>query len=57
MCIRDSLKTIAPWQTLRGLGHHYLRDPRLRVFLHRYATYTGSDPRRTPAALAVVPYV
>ena len=25
--------------------------------LDRYATYTGSDPRRAPAALATVPYV
>ena len=48
---------IAPGQTLRGLGRRYLRDPRLRLFLDRYATYTGSDPRRAPAALAVVPYV
>lgn len=51
------LATIAPWQSLRGLGRHYLRDPRLRMFLDRYATYAGSDPRRAPAALAVVPYV
>ena len=48
---------IAPWKTLRTLGNHYLRDPRLRMFLDRYATYTGSDPRKAPAALAVVPYV
>ena len=27
-------------------------DPRLRMLLDRYATYTGSDPRRAPAALA-----
>jgi phytoene desaturase len=26
------------------------------MFLDRYATYTGSDPRQAPAALAVVPY-
>ncbi len=51
------LRTVAPWRTLRGLGREYLRDPRLRMFLDRYATYTGSDPRRAPAALAVVPYV
>ncbi len=49
--------TVAPWQSLRGLGEQYLRDPRLRMFLDRYATYTGSDPRRAPAALSVVPYV
>jgi phytoene desaturase len=53
----EDLRTIAPWLSLRGLGRRYLRDPRLRMFLDRYATYTGSDPRRAPAALAVVPYV
>lgn len=47
---------IAPGRTLRGLGACYLRDPRLRLMLDRYATYTGSDPRRAPAALAAVPY-
>lgn len=53
----SDLRTVAPWRTLRGLGRTYLRDPRLRMFLDRYATYTGSDPRRAPAALAVIPYV
>jgi phytoene desaturase len=53
--IRD-LRTIAPWRTLRGLGRTYLTDPRLRQVLERYATYTGSDPRHAPAALAAVPY-
>jgi phytoene desaturase len=48
--------TVAPWQTLRGIGRRYLRDPRQRMLLDRYATYSGSDPRRAPAALAVVPY-
>ncbi|MEX0658176.1 MAG: phytoene desaturase family protein [Egibacteraceae bacterium] len=51
------LAAVAPHRTLRGLGRRYLRDPRLRMLLDRYATYTGSDPRRAPAALAVVPYV
>ncbi len=54
--LRD-LATIAPWRSLRSLGERYLRDPRLRVLLERYATYTGSDPRRAPAVLATVPYV
>jgi phytoene desaturase len=53
----DDLRTVAPWLSLRSLGARYLRDPRLRMLLDRYATYTGSDPRRAPAALAVVPYV
>ncbi|MBM2615233.1 phytoene desaturase [Actinoplanes sp. LDG1-06] len=50
------LAAIAPGRTLRSLGRHYLRDPRLRMMLDRYATYTGADPRRAPAALAAVPY-
>jgi phytoene desaturase len=54
--IRD-LRTIAPWQSLRDLGTRYLRHPDQRTFLDRYATYTGSDPRRAPAALATIPYV
>ena len=54
--MRD-LRTIAPWRSLDAMGRRYLRDPRLRQFLWRYATYTGSDPRKSPAALAVVPYV
>ncbi len=49
--------TVAPWQTLRGLGSRHLTDPRLRMLLDRYATYSGSDPRRAPAVLATVPYV
>jgi phytoene desaturase len=51
------LPAVAPWRTLRGLGRAYLTDPRLRMLLDRYATYAGSDPRRAPAALAVIPYV
>jgi phytoene desaturase len=51
------LRTIAPWLSLRQLGSEYLQHPHLRTLLDRYATYTGSDPRRAPAALATVPYV
>ena len=47
---------IAPWRSLRALGRQYLRDPRLRMMLDRYATYAGADPRRAPAALAAIPY-
>jgi phytoene desaturase len=53
----DDLRAIAPWRSLRGLGRQYLRHPHQRRVLDRYATYTGSDPRRAPAALATVPYV
>lgn len=51
------VRTIAPWTTLRGLGKSMLSDPRAITLLDRYATYTGSDPRKAPAVLATVPYV
>jgi phytoene desaturase len=51
------IAAIAPGRSLRSLGRRHLRDPRLRTYLDRYATYTGSDPRRAPAALAAVPFV
>jgi phytoene desaturase len=54
--LRD-LRLVAPWRTLRGLGEAFLPDPRLRTWLDRYATYSGSDPRRTPSVLSVTPYV
>ncbi len=50
------LRTLAPGRSLAGLAAHYLDDPRLRMLVHRYATYSGSDPRRAPAALAAVPH-
>lgn len=53
----DALRTIAPWRSLRGLGRQYLRDPHQQLVWDRYATYTGSDPRLAPAALAAVAYV
>ena len=53
----SDVRTVAPWLSLRGLGRRYLKHPQQRMFLDRYATYTGSDPRAAPAALASVPYV
>jgi phytoene desaturase len=52
-----NVRTVAPWLSLRQLGRRYLRHPHQRTWLDRYATYTGSDPRAAPAALATVPYV
>ncbi len=50
------LVAVAPHRSLRSLGREYLSDPRLRMLLDRYATYSGSDPRRAPAALVTVPW-
>ena len=52
-----AIRTVAPWQTLRGLARAHFTDPRLVTLTDRYATYTGSDPRKAPAALAVIPFV
>nr|WP_269203917.1 phytoene desaturase family protein [Motilibacter peucedani] len=52
-----ALRTVAPWRSLRTVGTRRLHDPRLRMVLDRYATYTGSDPRRAPAALCVIPFM
>ena len=51
------LRVVAPWSTLAGLGRRMLPDPRLRTWLNRYATYSGSDPRRTPSVLSVTAFV
>jgi phytoene desaturase len=51
------LQKIAPHRTLRSLGQQYLHSPHQQQFLERYATYTGSDPRRAPAVLATIPWL
>ncbi len=51
------VQTIALFTTLRSLGENTFSDKRLVTLLDRYATYTGSDPRKAPAVLATVPYV
>lgn len=51
------VRTIAPWSSLRNLGTSTLSDPRAVTILDRYATYSGSDPRKAPAVLATIPYV
>ncbi|MDL5154801.1 phytoene desaturase family protein [Actinomycetospora termitidis] len=53
----SGLRAVAPWRTVRGLGRRLLPDPRQRTWLERYATYSGSDPRRTPAVLSVTSFV
>jgi phytoene desaturase len=51
------LGVIAPGRSLRWLARRMLHDPRLQTLLERYATYSGSDPRQAPAALATVSFV
>jgi phytoene desaturase len=42
--------------TLARYAAGAFRDPRLRQLVERYATYSGADPARAPATLAVIPY-
>ena len=48
---------IAPWKSLRQLADEELTDIRLRFILDRYATYSGSDPRKAPAVLSSIAFV
>lgn len=54
--IKDIL-VIAPWMSLRKFATKQLPDKHLRYILDRYATYSGSDPRKAPAVLATIAYV
>ena len=54
--VRDT-RAIAPHRTLRSLGRSLVSEPHLRMLIDRYATYTGSDPRKAPAALLTIPYI
>ena len=51
------LPVIAPGRSLRWLARRMLADPRLQAVLERYATYSGSDPGRAPAALAATAFI
>jgi phytoene desaturase len=51
------LSTIAPLSSLRRFTRNRLSDSRLRMIIDRYATYTGSDPRKVPAVLLTIAFV
>jgi len=51
----SDLLAVAPAHTLDGLARRYFRDPRMRQYVGRYATYAGSSPYSAPAALGCVP--
>lgn len=51
------IKEIAPFTSLRQLSNKMDLDPHLKMIIDRYATYTGSDPRRAPAVLLTIAFV
>ena len=51
------LREISPFTSLRDLTKKYKLDPHLSMIVDRYATYTGSDPRKAPAVLLTIAFV
>ena len=51
------LPFIAPFTTMDRFHRRYFKDERTIQLFDRYATYTGSDPYRAPATLAIIPHV
>ncbi len=54
--LRD-LKIISPLTSLRKLSATYTTNPYLSKIIDRYATYSGSDPRKVPAVLLTIAFV
>jgi len=54
--LRD-LKIIAPFTSLRDLVRSYTDNVHIGKIIDRYATYTGSDPRKVPAVLLTIVFV
>ncbi|MEW9531258.1 phytoene desaturase family protein [Microbispora sp. NPDC049125] len=53
----SDLLAVAPGRTLDALARRFFRDPRMRQYVGRYATYAGSNPYRAPAALGCIPAI
>ena len=51
------LRLISPMQTLDSITSEYTNNPYLKKIIQRYATYTGSDPRKAPAVLLTIAFV
>lgn len=51
------LKVISPWKSLRKYTAENTQNPYLQMIVDRYATYSGSDPRRAPAVLLTIAFV
>ena len=51
--LRD-LFIIKPWRSLR---RSLLKDKRLQMIMDRYATYSGSDPRKAPLVLSTIAFI
>ncbi|MDZ4769282.1 MAG: phytoene desaturase family protein [Chloroflexota bacterium] len=48
---------VDPLRTMHGAIASFVRSPKLRQFLGRFATYVGASPYRAPATLNVIAHV
>ncbi|CAN2238032.1 COG1233 Phytoene dehydrogenase and related proteins [actinobacterium SCGC AAA044-D11] len=53
----SDLRTISPLTSLRSMTAKYTKNPYLAKVVDRYATYSGSDPRKVPAVLLTIAFV
>lgn len=54
--LRD-MPAVDPLRTMDGAIRSFVRDPRLRQLLGRFATYVGASPYQAPATLNVIAHV
>ncbi|MGC9399764.1 MAG: phytoene desaturase family protein [Anaerolineae bacterium] len=54
--LRD-LPQVDAWRTMHRAVRAYVRSPKLRQLLGRFATYVGASPYRAPAVLNVIAHV
>jgi phytoene desaturase len=50
-------RSIDALRTLNDAARSSFDEPKLRQWLGRYATYSGSSPRKAPATLACIPHI
>ena len=51
------LRAIAPFTSLSKYVSKFSKNQKLRDIVYRYATYSGSDPRKAPAVLLTIPFI
>ena len=51
------LFAISPQKSLRNYVKKFTNDFHIQMIVDRYATYSGSDPRKAPAPLLTIPFI
>lgn len=52
-----NVRHIDPFRTVHQANASYFKNQNIQKIFDRYATYTGSDPYKAPAALNIIAYV